>query len=146
MALIRWQPHSVFDLRREIDWVFDSVWRRGSEEEWPQILWNPAMDVEESGEDIVVTAELPGVKQEDVKITMSDNVLTVQGEKKQESETKEKNVHRVERSYGSFSRSIQLPSGVEVDKVSATFKDGVLSLKLPKVEEAKPKQIEIKTK
>jgi HSP20 family protein len=105
--------------------------------------WAPSVDVAETNGDITVTAELPGVKQEEVEISITDDVLTLKGEKKEEKEVKEKNYHRIERSYGSFQRSIGLPTGVQADKAKATYKDGILSITVPKVEEAKPKQIKI---
>jgi HSP20 family protein len=84
------------------------------------------------------------VSKDDIKVTIKDNVLTISGEKKQEKETKNENFHRIERVYGSFSRTFTLPGAVKVDKVEAKFKDGVLTIKLPKVEEAKAKEIEVK--
>jgi len=93
-----------------------------------------------------VRAELPGIKKEDVKITLRDDILTIRGEKKQESEKKEQNYHRVERSDGSFQRSYALPASVQGDKIDATYHDGVLTVVLPKSEEAKPRDIEVKVK
>jgi HSP20 family protein len=86
---------------------------------------------------------MPGMSKDDVKVSVQDNVLTLKGEKKQEKEEKDKNYHRVERSYGSFCRSFQLPTSVKADKVKANYKDGVLSITLPKTEEVKPKEIPI---
>ena len=106
--------------------------------------WSPRADVIENDDAYVIKAELPGVNKNDVKITLRDNVLTIKGEKKEEKEEKEKNFHRIERSYGSFERSFALPAGVKNDKVDAAYKDGVLSITLPKAEEAKPKEIEVK--
>jgi len=106
----------------------------------------PAVDVVENENDIQVKVELPGVSKDDVKITMQDNILTIRGEKKQEKETKNSEYHRVERSYGSFQRSFTLPTNVNHDKIDASYNDGVLKVTLPKAEEAKPKQIEVKVK
>jgi len=86
---------------------------------------------------------MPGMNKEDVKISIHDNILTLKGEKKQEKEEKEENYHRVERSYGSFSRSFMLPATVKADQVKASYKDGVLNISLAKIEEAKPKEIPI---
>jgi HSP20 family protein len=105
--------------------------------------WAPSVDVAETDDEVVVTAELPGVKQDEVDITIADDVLTLKGEKSEEKEIKKENYHRVERSYGSFQRSISLPTGVQADKAKATYKDGVLHINIPKAEEAKPKQIKI---
>ena len=105
--------------------------------------WMPTIDIAETENDIVVTAELPGVEQENVDITIADGVLTLKGEKKEEQEVKKENYHRIERNYGSFQRSISLPAGVQSDKAKAAYKDGVLRITMPKTEEVKPKQIKI---
>jgi HSP20 family protein len=109
-------------------------------------LWTPAVDVAEHEDAYQVKVELPGVSKDDVKITMQDNILTIRGEKKQEKESKNSNYHRVERSYGSFQRSFTLPTSVKHDKIEASYNDGILTIALPKAEEAKPKQIEVKVK
>jgi HSP20 family protein len=106
--------------------------------------WVPSVDVSETDGDYQIKAELPDVKKEDVKVTVENGVLTIQGERKQEKEEKGKKYHRVERSYGSFVRSFTLPDLVDEEKVKAEFKDGVLNLQLPKSEKAKPKAIEVK--
>ena len=108
--------------------------------------WAPACDIFETADEIVVKAELPGVKKEDVKLTIENNVLSLRGETKFEAETKKENYHRVERSYGEFCRSFTLPSGIDTKNVNAEFKDGLLRVKLPKSEEAKPKAIEVSVK
>lgn len=105
----------------------------------------PAFDVSETDEHIIVKADLPGVDVKDIDISIVGNVLTVKGEKKQEKEEKNESYHRIERSYGSFSRSISLPAEVNPDAVEAVYKDGVLKLTIPKAEKSKPKKIEIKT-
>lgn len=105
----------------------------------------PAFDVSETDEHIIVKADLPGVDVKDIDISIVGNVLTVKGEKKQEKEEKGESYHRIERSYGSFSRSISLPAEVNPDAVEAVYKDGVLKLTIPKAEKSKPKKIEIKT-
>jgi HSP20 family protein len=106
--------------------------------------WIPTVDIEEGDQDYHITAELPGLRKEDVKITLQEGVLTLQGERKQEREEKGKRFHRVERSYGGFVRSFALPDVVDEAKVLAEFKDGVLHIRLPKSEKAKPKAIEVK--
>jgi HSP20 family protein len=103
----------------------------------------PPVDILENEQDIVLKAEVPGVKAEDLKITLENNVLTFTGERKFKEEEKEENYHRVERRYGKFTRSFNLPVGVAVDSVNATFENGVLTITLPKREEYKPKQITI---
>ena len=146
MSLIRWRPRSdLLNIRDEMNRLFDSFFtelperRRGLLEG----EWAPSVDLAETDEEVVVTAELPGVKQDDVDISITDDILTIKGEKKEEKEVKEKNYHRVERSYGSFQRSISLPTNVQPDKAKASYKDGVLHVTIPKAEEAKPKQIKI---
>ncbi len=106
--------------------------------------WTPACDVYESDNEVVVKAELPGMNKENVKVSIEDNVLTLQGERKFEEETKRENYHRVERRYGAFTRSFTLPNYVDATKIKAEFKDGLLNVVLPKRPEAKPKQIEVK--
>jgi HSP20 family protein len=105
--------------------------------------WVPSVDVSETEGEYQIKAEIPDVKKEDVKVTVEDGVLTIQGERKYEKEEKGKKYHRVERSYGSFIRSFTLPDLVDEAKVKAEFKDGVLNLQLPKSVKAKPKSIEV---
>lgn len=146
MSLIRWRPtRDLLSIRDEMNRLFDNFFT-GLPERRRGLLegeWAPSVDVAETDNEVVVTAELPGVKQDDVDITITDDVLTLKGEKKEEKEVKEKNYHRIERSYGSFQRSVSLPAGVQADKAKATYKDGVLHITVPKAEEAKPKQIKI---
>lgn len=140
------EPFTSFN--REIDTMFDKLMRGGTADDgsFDVSHWMPVVDVEERDDDYQVKVELPGVDKDDVKITMQDNILTIRGEKKQENESKSSNYHRVERSYGSFQRSFTLPTSVKHDKIEASYKDGVLTIALPKAEEAKPKQIEVKVK
>jgi len=160
MAIMKWHPAreltrwSAFEdfpremrrMWREMDRMFDNFFRGGEFEEAEHALtrWSPDVDIAETDDAFVVKAELPGITKDDVKITLRDNVLTIKGEKKQEKEMKKENYHRVERCYGAFQRSFTLPATVKADKIEATYKDGVLTLTLPKVEEAKPKEIEVK--
>ena len=106
--------------------------------------WAPVVDIYEEKDNIIVKAELPGIKKDEVSIEIKDNVLTLSGERKYEQEKKKENYHRIERFYGKFSRSFTLPETVQVDKVKANYKDGVLEITLPKAEETKPKAIPIK--
>jgi HSP20 family protein len=116
------------------------------EENWSLATWAPAVDIYETDNEIVVKAELPEVKKEDVYVSIDNNLLTIRGERKFSEDTKKENYHRVERSYGEFTRSFTLPSFIDANKVNAEFKDGVLRVTLAKREEAKPKQIEVKVK
>ena len=106
--------------------------------------WIPAFDISENDKEYAVVAELPGIDEKDLEVTLSDGILSVKGEKKQEKEEKDEMYHRVERCYGSFQRSFRIPGNVEDDKVDAIYKDGVLKLTIPKSEEKKAKKIEIK--
>lgn len=106
--------------------------------------WMPPVDIRETAESLLVQAELPGLRKEDIDITLENNVLTLSGERRFEKDTKEKDYHRVERSYGSFARSFSLPSTVQADKVDATFKDGVLTIHIAKAEAARPRKISVK--
>jgi len=109
-----------------------------------QATWLPAMDIRESKDGYTVTAELPGMSKKDFNIAVEDNVLTISGERSLETEGEDENYHRIERSYGSFKRSFTLPIQVVQDKVDARYKDGILTIALPKAEEAKQRKIEIK--
>jgi len=152
MSLIRWNPareleawpSDLFGIQREMNRMFDSFFRGSRDEDYSLSAWIPAVDIAEHDNEYVVKLELPGVNKEDVKITLESNILTIQGDKKQEKETKKENYHRVERSYGAFQRSFTLPTTVKSDKIDAVYKEGVLTISLPKAEEAKPKQIEVK--
>lgn len=105
--------------------------------------WSPPVDVSESDNHVEIRAEVPGLSQDDVSVSVTENVLTLKGEKKQESEVKDETVHRVERAYGRFHRSFTLPKSLQTDGAKASFKDGVLTLSIPKVEQPKPKEIQI---
>jgi HSP20 family protein len=106
--------------------------------------WSPAVDVEETDKEYLIKADLPAVKKEDVKVDIEDGILTVQGERKQEKEEKNKRVHRLERSYGKFVRRMSVPLDVDQQKAAAEFRDGVLNVHLPKTNGAKPRAVDIK--
>ena len=151
MSLIRYQTPSLsnwpsFDrlatLRDEMDRLFDFSYP--SRDSGLFSGWSPALDVYDDKDSYQVSVELPGMKKEDIDISMQDGVLTVSGERKHERENKEGQTFRSERYFGKFQRSITLPSGVDPTKVTATYKEGVLLIHLPKAEEAKPRQIEVK--
>ena len=108
--------------------------------------WNPAVDIYDKGAEVVIHAEVPGMKKEDIDVHVENNVLTIRGKKERKEEVKEDGYFRTERSYGTFSRSFSLPSTVNVSKIVAEYKEGVLTLALPKADEAKPRQIEVKVK
>jgi len=147
MAMIRWDPfREALTLREAMNRLFDDSVVQGSRS-WPSGsgLAVP-VDLEETDDDITVTANMPGLKPEDVDISITENTLTMKGEFKSEEEGERGNMHFQERRYGSFQRSIALPAAVDADKADAEFEDGVLKVTLPKVEETKPKQIEVKAR
>lgn len=144
MAIVKWEP------LREIEDLFGRYTRAMG---WPANLghdliksgdWSPRVDISETDTEFVIKADIPDVKKEDVKVSVDNGVLSIQGEKSQEKEEKGKKFHRIERSYGSFSRSFTLPDNVDATQVKASFKDGVLHLQVPKTAESKPKAIDVK--
>ena len=145
--LMEWQPfREVSRLRREMDHLWDDYFGSGRRGLKPlQAEFSPAVDVTETAEAVVVKAEVPGMDAKEINISVTGDVLTIKGEKKSEREEKEENYHLVERRYGSFSRSLALPAGVDMDKIEAKYDKGVLTVTCPKKEEVKPKPIEIKT-
>jgi HSP20 family protein len=149
MTLIRWNPRkeqwdpfaSLTEIQEEMNRLFATSVRRHGGLEGGYI---PAIDVAVEKDNVVVKADLPGLSKDDVTVSLQDNYLTIKGEKKHEFEQKETNYFVSERAYGSFTRTIEMPTAVDATKIAARFKDGVLEVTLPKTEEAKPKQIEIK--
>lgn len=138
---------SAVDLWREMDSLFDRFFGENRWLEHPMTrTFAPALDISESEDELVVKAELPGVDPKEVDVNLTGNLLTIKGEKRDEREEKGSSFHRVERSFGSFSRSFQLPCDVEEEKIAATYKDGVLELRLPKTEKAKIKTRKIEVK
>jgi HSP20 family protein len=130
-------------LQREIDRVFDDFTRG-----WPTFRapdLTPSMDMVESDKEIEITAELPGLEEKDVQVNVADNVLTINGEKKAGKDEKDKNFRLVERSYGSFSRTLELPAGTDPDAVKASISNGVLKVTVPKPAPAQVKKVEVKT-
>jgi HSP20 family protein len=141
-ALTPWTGMGSF--KKEMDRLFD----RFLEPAWTEMPalgeWEPKVDVAETKDAITVKAEVPGVEQKDVSISLQDNVLTIKGEKEEEKEEKDKRYHRVERSYGAFARVMRLPAAVDASKAAASFKDGVITITLPKAPEAKGTTIPVK--
>lgn len=148
MAIVKWDPfRELEEMSDRLNRVFNrpAVARTGNGKETMTAAdWSPVVDVLETEKEYVIKAELPEVKKDDVKITVQDGVLTIQGERKSETEEKGRRFHRIERSYGSFVRSFSMPDFVDEAGVSAEFKDGVLNLHLPKTEKARPRAIEVK--
>jgi HSP20 family protein len=147
MAIVRWEPiRDLMSLQERMNRLFDESFRgtRGNEEDWALGgSWAPAVDIFEKDGNIVLKAELPGIDPKSVDVRVENNVLTLRGERKFEEEVKRDNFHRVERAYGTFTRSFTLPTAVDTGKIKADLKEGVLKVTLPKREEAKPKQIQV---
>jgi HSP20 family protein len=142
-SLSNWNPfEELAGFRRIFDEPCAGFFREGA---GSMGEWKPLMDVVETKDGISLKVELPGIKQEDINISLEENTLTVKGERKHEAEVNEEGYSRVERSYGMFQRSVLLPQTVDADRVKATYKDGVLAIQLPKKEEAKPKAIKVET-
>ena len=160
MTLIHWKPTNdlaswtpmadlstdLFSMQNEMNRIFDRFFNHGvvDDNDLRASAWCPNVDVSERDDAYVMKAELPGISKDDVKITLKDNILTLYGEKKKEREEKNKNTFRSERHYGSFQRTFSLPSTVLGEKIDAHFNNGVLTIEIPKAEEAKPKEIEVK--
>jgi HSP20 family protein len=147
-ALTRWnQLRQLEALQHGLGSLFSRSpvqWPEGQEEPLAVAEWAPLVDISEDDHEYLIKAELPEVKKEDVKVTAEEGTLTIMGERKFEKEEKGKKYHRVERAYGSFVRNFSLPDDASPAKVSAEFKDGVLTVHLPKTEKVKPQQIDVK--
>jgi HSP20 family protein len=151
MALTRWRPRNAelspfgswFDNWPNLSRMMDDFYTTSGQEVMP---WGPNVDITENPDSFEIHAELPGVRQDDVRLTLNNNVLTISGEKRQETKENKDNVLRVERNYGRFERSFSLPSTIRADDVRAEFEDGVLHILLPKAEEAKSRQIAIQSR
>lgn len=146
MALIRWEPaRELNTLQNEMNRLFntfvDTPLPNGGAA--GQRRWLPAMDLAETENDFVLRADLPGLSEEDVNIELEDNVLTISGQRKSEHEEHKEGFHRVERGYGSFTRSLTLPEGVNAEAIKASFDRGVLEVRIPKPEERKPRKVAI---
>ena len=141
---LRRPARNLFQFHNEMGQVFNDLFASPNEPtDETENRWNPSVDIAETDSGFEVRAELPGVKQEDVNVSVRDNVLTLRGEKRQEETDEGKNYRRVERHYGSFQRAFTLPPTVDADAITAAYRDGVLTLTVPKAEEAKPKEIPI---
>jgi HSP20 family protein len=151
-AVAPWRPFTgLTRWESEMDRMMDDFFGRRMRPWWPERwlrgdteITTPAVDVYEEKDEIVVKAELPGMEKNDIEVNISDSELTLKGEKKKEEKVEEENYYRCERSYGAFLRSVELPKEVQADKIKASFKNGILEVRLPKTEEAKTKEIKVK--
>ena len=141
MGIIKWVPFAGFD---DFEEKLHRLVRTSETEGLTFGEWMPAVDIKEAEKEYVVTADLPDVKREEVKVSFSEGVLTLEGERKFEKEEKTERFHRIERGYGKFVRRFALPTEVDADHVTAEFKDGVLTVRVPKSANAKPRTIEVK--
>jgi len=153
MTLTRWNPtREILGMEKEFSKFFDSFNNRFGlktsidDDEFMNAVWSPLTDVVENEEKYSLRLDLPGVKKEDVKIKFVNGQLSISGERHSESEKKDSTYHHIERAFGKYYRAFNLPEKIVEDKISADFKDGILSVTIPKAEEAKPKQIEVKIK
>jgi HSP20 family protein len=137
----RWEPYRVSDIQTEVNRLFDNFFGR------PAVtgarMWAPLVDMYATKDDLVLTLELPGVNEKDVSVSITGDLLTVKGERQFSAQVKEQDLLHMERTYGKFERLIQLPMPVQADRVKATYRDGVLEIRLPKADEIKPKEIKI---
>ena len=144
-TLTRWEPfRELEELQNRLSTIVSRAPRQSGREDMTIADWVPTADITEDDKEYLIRAELPDLRKEDVKVTVENGVLTISGERKFEKEEKQKKYHRVERAYGRFVRSFTLPDDADADGVKADFKDGMLTVHLPKNEQAKPKQIEVK--
>ena len=145
--LTRWQPAGEFTkLRDQMDRMFEDwprIFGRRIDEEGLRGAWMPAVDIRETKDAFDVTAELPGIDAKDVDVSVQENTLTIRGERRREEVKENETVHRIEREYGVFERSFTLPRSADAEKIQAKYREGVLSLTVPKREEAKPKSLKI---
>jgi HSP20 family protein len=145
MNLIRYNPFRELEEMTRSWSLLPDVFTRFFEEPLAVRPWSPSVDIEEKDNEIVVKADIPGVSEKDLEVRLENNTLTLKGERKFEKEDKQQGYHRIERGYGSFVRSFALPAAVDADKVQAHYKDGVLTVTLPKTEAAKARKVKIST-
>jgi HSP20 family protein len=146
MPIVRWDPfREMSEMQDRMGRLLGEFYgRRGADDVMRRGAWIPPVDIYDGGkQDLVIKAELPDMQREDIQLTVDNNTLTISGEKKMDAELKEENCHRVERAYGTFTRSFSLPPTVDGGKVSADYRAGVLTIRLPMREEAKPRQIQV---
>jgi HSP20 family protein len=145
MAIIRWDPfRDLVTLREKMNRLFEEAYSaRGEERDLVSSSWTPSVDIYETENQLVLTAEVPGIEDNNIEIKIEDNTLTLKGDRKFEKETEEENYHRIERAYGSFYRSFSLPPHIDQDKIAAEHENGVLKITMPKKHESKPRSVKV---
>ncbi len=145
MAIIRWDPfRDLITLREKMNRLFEEAFTtRGEEKDLVASTWTPSVDIYETENALILSAEVPGIDEKDIEIKIEDSTLTLKGERKFEKETKEENYHRIERAYGSFYRSFTLPHYIDQDNIKAEHENGVLKITMPKKPELKPRKVKI---
>lgn len=146
LSLTPWRERGDIErFRSEMDSLFDRFFRLEPFKSVEPGRWMPSIDVSETPKEIIVKAEIPGMEAKDIDVSISGNLVTIQGERRHETEEKDENFHRMERTYGAFSRSIQLPADVDPEKVTASYKKGILKLSLAKLKEHSSKKIQVRS-
>jgi HSP20 family protein len=145
MNIIRWTPfRDLVTAREKMNCFFEEDFTsRGEEKDMAASTWTPSVDIYENENELVLSAETPGIEDKDIEIKIENNTLSIEGERKIEKETKEENYHRIERSYGSFYRSFTLPTNVNQDNIKAEYDNGILRISMPKKPELKPKKVKV---
>jgi HSP20 family protein len=144
MNMVRWSPfREMFVLQNQMNRLFDNTLHGWPPEAEGTVSWTPAADIYETDNDLVLEADLPGIDPKNIDIRVENNVLTVRGERSFQPKVERENFHRIERSYGTFARGFTLATTVDPDKIRANYRNGVLSITLPKAEQAKPRRIQI---
>ncbi|MCL1926912.1 MAG: Hsp20/alpha crystallin family protein [Syntrophorhabdaceae bacterium] len=150
MKIVRWWDpmRDISSIQEKMNQLFEDTMSRsrGKEERLGVGMWTPAVDIYETNEVVVVKAEMPGLTKDQIGIEVKDGLLVLKGERKIEKDVKEENYHRIERAYGTFQRTFSLPASVDQEKISASLKEGILELTLPKKEQAKKRQIDVAVK
>jgi len=145
MTLVKWMPGGMLGFQNDFDRLFNSFVNI-PEEETSLSTFSPSVDIEEKEKEFRIIAELPGLNKEEITINIKDNLLSISGEKKQEKKTEDENYHRTERIFGSFQRTFRLPEYADQDNIAAEYKNGILNVSIPKLEESISKNVEIKIK
>jgi len=143
-SISRWEPfRGLNTLQEQVNRLFDEGLHRARTSQTDLATWSPAVDIYEAENELVVKADLPGLQEQDIDVRVENNTLTIRGERKFENEVSEENYLRVERAYGAFTRSFSLPNTINTEAIQAEYRNGTLTVRLPKREESKPKQIKV---